>query len=376
MTLAASPSTPTRPRKWDVIHACDNARQVADLLDAQATANIRAYVLSRPRVAGDSLLQSWNEVRRWRTQLDENCGEPPFDSAGMLIHAHSFTAGMAAIRGDLPAVYDVEAFIEERFTERSWLVRSFRAAEQFVLVQAAAVVVHSEHMKQVCITRGLDAERAFLIPHVAPLMPDPAAADAFRRRLAIASGELAIFSEVMDSSVAHAILEHRAATGIDIRVLLSESASAAMARVPQADRLAQISVSVSLDNHRTAIAASDLVLVAGEEALVTAMTFGKPALTPDCELMRSISPDGAGLLWHRENDPHDRGRRLFYLLREPEFRSTLGTSARRFITERRSLERIGKMYEEVYRYAVERRRSGKIDTTGGSLVPAAANLML
>jgi hypothetical protein len=374
MTPAASPSTPTRPRKWDVIHACDNARQIADVLDAQATANIRAYVLSRPRLAGDSLLQSWNEVRKWRAQLDEYCGEPPFDSAGMVIHAHSFTAGMAGIRGDLAAVYDVEAFIEERSSERSWLMRSFRAAEQFVLVQAAAVVVHSEHTKQVCITRGLDAERAFFIPHATPLMPDTNAADAFRRRLAISRGELAIFSEVMDSGIASAILEHRGATGTDIRVLLSESASAAMALLPQADRLAQISVSVSIDNHRTAIAASDLVLATGEESLVTAMTFGKPSLIADGELARSVSPDGAGLVWHRENDPHDRGRRLLYLLREAEFRSSLGTSARRFITERRSLERIGKMYEEVYRLAIERKRSGKIDTTGGSLVPAAANL--
>jgi glycosyltransferase involved in cell wall biosynthesis len=174
--------------------------------------------------------------------------------------------------------------------------------------------------------------------------------------------------------VASTLLEHRAASGAGLRVLLSESASAAMALLPQADPLAQICVSVSLDHHRTAIAASDLVLPAGEEALVTAMTFGKPSLAADCALARSVSPDGAGLVWHRDDDPHDRGRRLGYLLREAEFRSSLGASARRFITERRSLERIGKMYEDVYRFAIERKRSGKIDTSSGSLVPVAANL--
>jgi hypothetical protein len=374
MPLAASPSTTTRSRKWDVIHACDNARQVADLLDAQATANIRAYVLSRPRVAGDSLLQSWNEVRKWRAQLDDYCGEPPFDSAGMVVHAHSFTAGMAAIRGTLPAVYDVEQCIDQRSAERGWLLRSFRAAEQFVLAQAGAVVVHSEHMKQTCVTRGVEAERLFCVPHAAPPMPDTAAANAFRHRLALASDGLTVFSEVMDSGVASTLLEHRAASGAGLRVLLSESASAAMALLPQADPLAQICVSVSLDHHRTAIAASDLVLPAGEEALVTAMTFGKPSLAADCALARSVSPDGAGLVWHRDDDPHDRGRRLGYLLREAEFRSSLGASARRFITERRSLERIGKMYEDVYRFAIERKRSGKIDTSSGSLVPVAANL--
>lgn len=374
MTLVASPSTPPRSRKWDVIHACDNARQVADLLDAQATANIRAYVLSRPHPAGDSLLQSWNQVRKWRTQLDEYCGEPPFDSAGMVVHAHAFTAGMAAIRGSLPAVYDVEQFIERQSLERSWLARSFRAAEQFVLTQASAVVVHSEHQKQLCGSRGVESECLFYIPHATPLMPDTAAADAFRRRLAIDPREVAVFSEVMDAAIATAILEYHDASGTDVRVLLSESASATMALLPQADRLAQISVSVSLDNHRTAIAASELVIATGEEALVTAMAFGKPSLTPDHALTRSVSPDGAGLVWHRDNDPNDRGRRLSYLLRESPFRESLGASARRFITERRSLERIGKMYEEVYRFAIERKRSGRGDTPTGPLVPVTANL--
>jgi glycosyltransferase involved in cell wall biosynthesis len=356
-----------------VIHACDNARQVADLLDAQATANIRAYVLSRPRPAGDSLLQSWNQVRKWRAQLDEYCGEPPFDSAGMVVHAHAFTPGMAAIRGPLPAVYDVEQFIERQSLDRSWLARSFRAAEQFVLTQAAAVVVHSEHMKQLCAARGAD-ESVFYIPHATPLMPDTAAAEAFRRRLAIDAREVVIFSEVMDSGIASAILEYHDASGHDVRVLLSESASAAMALLPQADRLAQISVSVSLDNHRTTIAASEIVIAVGEEALVTAMTFGKPSLTADNELARSVSPDGAGLVWHREGDLNDRGRRLGYLLREVSFRESLGAAARRFITERRSLERIGKMYEEVYRFAIERKRSGKSDMPTGPLIPVTADL--
>jgi Glycosyl transferase 4-like domain len=375
MTLAAHPSTSTRSRKFDVVHACANARQVADLLDAQATANIRAYVLSRPQVPGDSLLQSWNEVRKWRVQLDEYCGEPPFDSAGMLIHAHAFTAGMAAVRGQLAAVYDVDQFIEQRSDrdDRTWLARSLRAAEQFVLAQAAAVVVHSEHVKQLCSARGVENDRLFFIPRTAPLLPDTAAADSFRRRLAISKDEAAIFTEVLDAPLATALLEFRA-EGHDVRLLLTESASATMPLLPQADRLAQISVSVSLDNHLAAIAASDLVLAVGEEALVAGMTFGKPSLTADCPLARSISPDGAGLLWHRADDAQDRGRRLTYLLRERDFRDDLGASARRFITERRSLERIGKMYEEVYRFAINRKKTGKIDTSSGSLVPATANL--
>ena len=375
MTLAATPSTSSPPRKFDVIHACDNARQVADLLDEQATANIRAYVLSHPRLPGDSLIQSWNDVRKWRAQLDEHCGEPPFDSAGMVIHAHAFTAGMAAVRGQLPAVYDVDKFIEQRSDggDRTWLARSLRAAEQFVLAQAAAIVVHSEHVKQLCASRGVENERLFFIPHTAPLLPDTAAADSFRRRLAINKDEAAIFTEVLDAPLAKALLEF-CAEGHDVRLLLTESASANMPLLPQADRLAQISVSVSLDNHLAAITASDLVLAVSEEALVASMTFGKPSLTADCPLARSISPDGAGLLWHRADDAQDRGRRLTYLLRERDFRDDLGASARRFITERRSLARIGKMYEEVYRSAIERKKPMKPDAPTGPLIPVVAKL--
>ena len=376
MTLVATPRTSSRARKFDVIHACDNARQVADLLDAQATANIRAYVLSHPRLHGDSLIQSWNEVRKWRAQLDEYCGEPPFDSAGTLIHAHAFTAGMAAVRGQLPAVYDVDQFIDQRSpdrADRTWLARSLRAAEQFVLAQAVAVVVHSEHVKQLCAARGVESERLFFIPHAAPLLPDTAAADSFRRRLAIGKDEVAVFTEALDAPLATALLGFRA-EGRDVRLLLPESASAALPLLPQADRLAQISVSVSPDNHLAAIAASDLVLAIGEETLVAGMTFGKPSLTADCSLARSISPDGAGLLWHRADDPQDRSRRLTYLLRERDFRDDLGASARRFITERRSLERIGKMYEEVYRFAIERKKPTKPDTPTGPLIPVVAKL--
>jgi hypothetical protein len=61
------------------------------------------------------------------------------------------------------------------------------------------------------------------------------------------------------------------------------------------------------------------------------------------------------------------------LLRETSFRASLGTAARRFITEKRSLERIGKMYEDVYRFAIQRKQSGSGNTPTGPLVPVTAN---
>jgi glycosyltransferase involved in cell wall biosynthesis len=73
-------------------------------------------------------------------------------------------------------------------------------------------------------------------------------------------------------------------------------------------------------------------------------------------------------------DAADRARRLAHLLREHEFRRALADSARRYICEKRSLERIGKMYEEVYRFAAQAKKQKKDFPPNGSLVPAAVNL--
>jgi hypothetical protein len=334
-------------------------------------------VLSRPNSradrASDSLLHSWNEVRKWRAQLDEHAGDLPFDSAGMIIHAHSFTAGMAAIRGDVPAVYDVNRFLEQfpDSANRSWLARSFRAAEQFLLAQSAAVIVHRSAMKNAVLARGIHEERVFRIPVSAPLFPDTSAAETLRRRLAIMPGEFTLFCEYMDAPIAAALLAYRSA-GNELRVLLSESASAQMAVLPHenADPLSQVCVSISRDHHEAAIASADLAIAADEESLSTAMVFGKASLALDSEHTRALTPDGAGVVWCDPNDAADRARRLAHLLREHDFRQALADSARRYICERLSLERIGKMYEEVYRFANQAKKQKKDAPPNGSLVPA------
>jgi hypothetical protein len=373
--MAGSPNAvaPVRPRKWDVIHACDNARQVAELLDAQASANIRAYIVSRPRPTHDSLLQSWNEVRKWSSLLSQHVGEPPFDSAGLIVHAHSFNAGMAGIRSDVPCVYDLSCFVEQISPEasRAWLGRSFRAAEQFVLTQAAAIVVHDSPTQVACTSRGIPRERVFRIPHAAPLMPDETPGRGFRQRLAITSAETAIFSEVMDAPLAAVLLAENSSR--PLRLLLSENASAQMSVLSQRDQLAQFSVSLSHDHHEAAIAASDLVIAQSEEVIAIAMTHGKPSIASDNDEVRALTPEGAGLIWCDSNSAQDRARRLVFLLKDREMRESIGVSARRFITAARSLERVGKMYEDVYRYAAESRKSGKQLPPNGTLVPVTAN---
>src|SRR5256885_2195533 len=181
-------STPTEaPRNagevlpWKVVHACERARDVLTLVQSQLAVGMRPHLVT-PRGFGSatiylgkplkeksspvSLLQEWNRVRNWRRLLSESDS----DKAAEIVHAHSFAAGMAAVRSDATVVYDFHLPIEEIAGEgKSWLGRSFSVAEQFVLSRANAVVVHCEDLWRRCIERGASKENLFLIPH--PLDP-------------------------------------------------------------------------------------------------------------------------------------------------------------------------------------------------------------
>ena len=113
-----------------------------------------------------SLLRSWQDVRNWRKSLLDCAPETTSD----LVHAHCFAAGMAAVRSCSCVVYDLGACIEELAISAglcepgSWMARSFRVAEQFVLTRAAAVIVHSHGLKEAALERGAPAENIFLVP--------------------------------------------------------------------------------------------------------------------------------------------------------------------------------------------------------------------
>jgi hypothetical protein len=165
-------------RAWEVVHACDYLRDIADVVEAQLTAGMRPYLLT---VGADvapkpSVLQTWQDVRRWKKALDESGAQ----TTPQLIHAHSFAAGMAAIRMGACTVYDLRLTIEERLTlmlissegtnaPGTWMARSFRTAEQFVLTKAAAVVVHSPLQREECIVRGVAPQSVFVVRDPVPL---------------------------------------------------------------------------------------------------------------------------------------------------------------------------------------------------------------
>src|SRR5262249_32853855 len=118
------------------------------------------------------LLRSWQDVRNWRKAILDCAPESTAD----LVHAHSFASGMAAVRSCACVVYDLQDCIDElalaagQCGPGSWMGRSFRAAEQFVLARAAAVIVHSLGMKDAALERGAPVENIFLVPD--PLLPE------------------------------------------------------------------------------------------------------------------------------------------------------------------------------------------------------------
>jgi len=157
-----------RIRAWEVVHACDFARDIADVVEAQISAGMRPYLLTvgADVTAKKSLLQTWQDVRRWKKAFDESGAH----TTPQLIHAHSFSSGMAAARMGACLVYDLRQPIEERLATTSanppgtWLSSSYRTAEQFVLSKAAAVVVHSPALREDCIARGVSPQSVFVIP--------------------------------------------------------------------------------------------------------------------------------------------------------------------------------------------------------------------
>src|SRR5581483_639265 len=122
------PEVAAASRPWRAIHACDSVRQVLSAVEAQATVGMRPYVLTpqgeclrqscfrnmRLEAAKPvSLLNAWGEVRKWRRNLMETEVERGIPAANAdLVHAHCFSAGMAAVRNCPAVVYDFYQTVE------------------------------------------------------------------------------------------------------------------------------------------------------------------------------------------------------------------------------------------------------------------------
>ncbi|HEY2391590.1 MAG TPA: glycosyltransferase, partial [Candidatus Angelobacter sp.] len=392
-----------RTKVWRVIHACEYARDVLPVVEGQVAVGMRPYIVT-PQGAGTaelylsggnqdeprtlSLLRSWQDVRNWRKSLLD-C-EP--ETSSDLVHAHCFAAGMAAVRSCSCVVYDLGACIEEmaisaRLCEAgSWMARSFRVAEQFVLSRAAAVIVHSEGLRQAAIERGAPPEGIFLVPEPIDADDDPptlavdmnfltrrfglspdavsffvpqfaadgaeelsAAAVAVMEGFALASNGLPPLNLLLDApeTARKAINENAARLGISPHVALVHPFD-----VPSTMQSAHVVVAMG------EIPADPVAARLPNEICLKSLWQGKTLLAADIPRNRDVSPEGRGCLWFEADNPRDLGYRMAFLGRKPEFRAALGAAGRMYIFESGSTAAVGEKYDEAYRYAASKRKAG------------------
>lgn len=399
---------PAKSRPWRIIHACESVRSVADLVDAQIAAGMKPFVLTgETKQQPASLMEAWHEVRNWRKYL-EGCDAPPDPLHSVILHAHNFPSAMAGIRGGMTVVHDLKAFVEDfavaagQCTEKSWLARSFRAAEDFVLSRASAIVVHSEVVRKACVLRGVDKADVFPIP--APCgLPMGFDTEWLGRTFGFRQDMITIFAtpspaegEVLIEAFARAWQEvpnarlfvasagehtHQLRT-IAQRLEMDEAVFFLMPKDEEpALRSAEIVIAtMPFASETSSVGRVGAVDYAVNGIALQAMAHGRGLLAADCALHRDLSPEGRGCLWFGSDETskdkvRDLAHRIAFMARNADFRIALGENARRHLMETRSAEKVGHMYDEVYRHADARRRKGN-DSPGITpiLIPRTADI--
>ncbi|HEY6350413.1 MAG TPA: glycosyltransferase [Candidatus Angelobacter sp.] len=391
-----------KPKGWRVIHACEYARDVLPLVEGQVAAGMRPYIVT-PRGAGIaefylakkdleqeetlSLLRAWQDVRNWRKSLLECDPENSSD----LVHTHSFASGMAGVRNLPCVVYDLNGCIEElalsagQCDRGSWMGRSFRVAEQFILSRAEAIIVHSMSMKNAVEERGAPRENVFVIPGPVPAdahQLSHAGKEFLQERFEVDSSVVVYFApqpggrQEGDLSPATLLaLEAFALARIEVnpsRLLISASPQDFPAIQDHAQRLgiAGEVLCVEADSAPAAMSAADVVIAGGEPPVdqvqarqpnqfcLQALMLARPLLAADVPGNRDVSPDGRGCLWFKDGDARELGYRMAFLGRDPGFRATLAASGHAHILETRNSTAIGRQYDAAYRHAIKQKRSG------------------
>jgi len=393
----------TKAKVWRVIHACEYARDVLPVVEGQVAVGMRPFIVT-PQGAGTaelylsggnqdqprslSLLRSWQDVRNWRKSLLDCAPETTSD----LVHAHCFAAGMAAVRNCSCVVYDLGACIEELAISAglcesgSWMGRSFRVAEQFVLSRASAVIVHSLGLKAAALERGAPPDAVFLVPEPISEANEPPALsqdiDFLTRRFGFAPGSVSFFVPQFAlleqlSPAAVSVLEGFALASNELpqfNLLLEAPESARRAINEHASRLGislhvalvhQFDVPATMESAHVVVAMGELPAdpVAARqpnEICLKSLWQGKTLLAADVPRNRDASPEGRGCLWFEADNPRDLGYRMAFVGRKPEFRAALGAAGRMFIYETRNSAAIGQLYDEAYRFAASRKKSSGV----------------
>jgi hypothetical protein len=275
---------------------------------------------------------------------------------------------MAAVRNWSGVVYDVTSFVEsaaasgnQNANPQSWLGRSFRVAEQFVISRAAAVIVHSQAARAGVLERGGAKENVFVIAR-----PLDIAEPELRFRRAISPVPVYCITDLPKGNDGIAAMETmmQAAVIVDREVgpavwwLDGEELSAEVR-----DRAQLLGLDIRTSAKGMRIQDSDVVITFGgaqhadTSGALAAMLACRPLLAADVDGTRDTTPEGAGCLWFRSGDVRELAGRASFLARNAEFCSALGDAGRRYICESRSPYAIALQYDAAYRHAAARRRT-------------------
>jgi hypothetical protein len=95
------------------------------------------------------------------------------------------------------------------------------------------------------------------------------------------------------------------------------------------------------------------------EICLSSLSIGKTLLAADVVRNRDASPDGRGCLWFEHDNARDLGYRMAFLGRNPEFSTALAAAGRMYIFETRNNKIVGEKYDQAYRHAYNRKKSGQ-----------------
>lgn len=405
---------------WNVVHACELAREVLPLVEGQLAIGMRPHLLTPggfgsaryfiDQRGGDfaepvSLLQAWNHVREWRKLLNDSSVETFAD----IVHAHSFAAGMAAVRASSSVVYQLRRRVEEvaiangNCEANSWLARSFRVAEQFVLTRAAAVVVNTRARCDACITRGVNADQVFCIPE--PLDSELFESTPNRDWLARfldAGPETVVFAipslsgtelwkarEAMQRWMRVLAIVRQSCREVKFVILAGPRLSTEVQQLAstcglsrflkmldeawQSRVLESADVVICDSEHGrpvepAASASPESSILPAEEAQARERTL----LAADIKAHREITSDGRGCLWFRAGDVEDTAHRVLFLARHAGFRQALARAGREHCLKTRGSKAVAAQYDAVYRLAFSRRKGADGVTPKPQLIPLQA----
>ena len=299
---------------------------------------------------------------------------------------------MAAVRVSSSVVYQFRRPIEKLAAaagngdENSWLGRSFRVAEQFVLTRAGAVVVNDHIQRLACLDRGVNAANVFLIPQpVEQTLLESVPERKWLIELANAGPDTVL---LLAPAIEGSESENRAAFLRWMRVLCTVRGDNPDVRLvlladgTDKDSISEIASSCNLMPwicvlppcvQERALATADVVICDREHAAggiaVQVLAHGRALLACDAEQHRDITPEGRGCLWFRAGEVSDIAKRASFLAGNPQFRRALASAGRDHCRATRSPEAVGAQYDAVYRNAFSKRKGRDANSPRPQFIP-------